>query len=72
MSRDDLLSTNAKIVGSVAEHIKSTSPKAIIIVVGNPLDAMVQQAWQVIGFDHRRAMGQTEGLAAGQWRRVFR
>src|SRR5271168_4585885 len=40
MSRDDLLSTNAKIVGSVAEQIKSTSPQAVIIVVSNPLDAM--------------------------------
>ena len=43
MSRDDLLSTNAKIVGSVAEQIKATSPDAIVIVVSNPLDAMVQR-----------------------------
>ena len=42
MSRDDLLSTNAKIVGDVAEQIKNTSPDAIVIVVSNPLDAMVQ------------------------------
>src|SRR5512136_802552 len=38
MSRDDLLATNAKIVGSVAEKVKSASPGAIVIVVSNPLD----------------------------------
>ena len=46
MSRDDLLSTNAKIVGSVAESVKATSPNAVVIVVSNPLDAMVQQVLQ--------------------------
>src|SRR5262245_62776089 len=40
MSRDDLLGTNAKIVGSVAEEIKKSSPNAVVIVVSNPLDAM--------------------------------
>ncbi|MEM6691686.1 MAG: malate dehydrogenase, partial [Planctomycetota bacterium] len=40
MSRDDLLATNAKIVTSVGEQIKATSPDAIVIVVSNPLDAM--------------------------------
>ena len=47
MSRDDLLATNAKIVGSVADEIKKSSPNAIVIVVSNPLDAMVQRALQV-------------------------
>src|SRR5207302_7338938 len=54
MSRDDLLSTNAKIVGSVAGEIKASSPDAIMIVVSNPLDAMVQRAWQASGFPPRR------------------
>src|SRR5204862_4960571 len=58
MSRDDLLATNAKIVGSVAEQIKSMSPEAIIIVVSNPLDAMVQRVLQISGFPHRRVLGQ--------------
>ncbi|MEA1950343.1 MAG: malate dehydrogenase, partial [Planctomycetota bacterium] len=40
MSRDDLLATNAKIVGSVAAEVKNTSPDAVLIVVSNPLDAM--------------------------------
>src|SRR5664279_3926206 len=50
MSRDDLLGTNAKIVGMVAEQVKATSPDAVVIVVSNPLDAMVQRALQVTGF----------------------
>src|ERR1700722_1541591 len=58
MSRDDLLNTNAKIVGSVAEQIKSSSPDAVIIVVSNPLDAMVQRALQVSGFPPARVIGQ--------------
>ena len=57
MSRDDLLSTNAKIVTSVAEQLKATSPDAVVIVVSNPLDAMVQQMWQVTGFDPARVCG---------------
>ena len=40
MSRDDLLNTNAGIVKSVAENIAKTSPKAILIIVSNPLDVM--------------------------------
>src|SRR5271170_8527497 len=50
MSRDDLLNTNFKIVGAVAAEIKNSSPKAVLIVVSNPLDAMVQRAFQVSGF----------------------
>jgi malate dehydrogenase len=68
MSRDDLLSTNAKIVSSVTEQIKSTSPEAMIIVVSNPLDAMVQRAWQVSGFHHRRVMGQAGVLDTARYR----
>jgi len=68
MSRDDLLSTNAKIVGSVAEQLRSTSPNAILIVVSNPLDAMVQRTWQVTGFPPRRVMGQAGALDAARFR----
>jgi malate/lactate dehydrogenase len=42
MSRDDLLNTNAGIVGSVTEEIVRQSPNAILIIVSNPLDAMSQ------------------------------
>ncbi|HJT36485.1 MAG TPA: malate dehydrogenase [Pirellulales bacterium] len=68
MSRDDLLSTNAKIVGAVAAEIKRTSPEAIIIVVSNPLDAMVQRAWKVSGFPTRRVLGQAGVLDTARYR----
>jgi malate dehydrogenase len=68
MSRDDLLSTNAKIVGSVAEQIKATSPNAILIVVSNPLDAMVQRVLVVSGFPHRRVLGQAGVLDTARYR----
>ena len=68
MSRDDLLSTNAKIVGSVAGEIKKTSPKAIIIVVSNPLDAMVQRVLEVSGFPHQRVLGQAGVLDTARYR----
>ncbi|HEX7450183.1 MAG TPA: malate dehydrogenase [Pirellulales bacterium] len=68
MSRDDLLSTNAKIVGAVAAEVKRTSPEAIIIVVSNPLDAMVQRAWQVSGFPTRRVLGQAGVLDTARYR----
>jgi malate dehydrogenase len=68
MSRDDLLATNAKIVGSVAEQIKATSPQAILIVVSNPLDAMVQRVLTVSGFPHRRVLGQAGVLDTARYR----
>ena len=68
MSRDDLLSTNAKIVTSVTEQVKSTSPNAHIIVVSNPLDAMVQRALQVSGFPSARVMGQAGVLDTARYR----
>ena len=68
MSRDDLLSTNAKIVTSVAEQLKATSPDAVVIVVSNPLDAMVQQMWRVTGFDHARVCGQAGVLDTARYR----
>jgi malate dehydrogenase len=68
MSRDDLLATNAKIMSAVCNELKNTSPNAIIIVVSNPLDAMVQRAWQVTGFDPRRIMGQAGVLDTARYR----
>ncbi len=68
MSRDDLLSTNARIVGSVCEQIRRTSPDAIVIVVSNPLDAMVQRALQVTGFPPRRVLGQAGVLDTARFR----
>jgi len=68
MSRDDLLGTNAKIVGSVTEQVKKTSPNATLIVVSNPLDAMVQRALQVSGFPSQRVVGQAGVLDTGRYR----
>jgi malate dehydrogenase len=68
MSRDDLLSTNAKIVGSVAEQVKQTSPNSIVILVSNPLDAMVQQALRVTGFPPQRVLGQAGVLDTARYR----
>ena len=68
MSRDDLLATNAKIMTSVCEEVKRTSPAAIVIVVSNPLDAMVQRAQQVTGFPHQRVLGQAGVLDTARYR----
>ena len=68
MSRDDLLAPTPRIVGSVAAEIKQTSPDAVVIVVSNPLDAMVQRAWQVTGFPPRRVMGQAGVLDTARFR----
>ena len=68
MSRDDLLSTNAKIVGDVAARIRETSPDAVVIVVSNPLDAMVQRMFQVTGFPAAHVVGQAGILDTARYR----
>ena len=68
MSRDDLLSTNAKIMSSVAEQVAKSSPEAVVIVVSNPLDAMVQRAFQVTGFPSARVVGQAGVLDTARYR----
>src|SRR2546428_3671999 len=57
MSRDDLLKTNYGIVKGVTEEVVKNSPNCIIIVVSNPLDAMVQTAFRVSKFPKERVMG---------------
>jgi malate dehydrogenase len=68
MSRDDLLATNARIVGDVATRIRDSSRDAIVIVVSNPLDAMVQRMFQVTGFPATRVMGQAGILDTARYR----
>ena len=68
MSRDDLLSTNVKIVGEVAEKAAHYSPDAVMIVVSNPLDAMVYTAWKKSGFAPRRVMGMAGVLDTARFR----
>ncbi len=62
MSRDDLLVKNTQIVADVSEKIKKYSPQAIIIVVSNPLDAMVYTAAKVTGFAANKVMGMAGAL----------
>jgi malate dehydrogenase len=68
MSRDDLLSTNAKIMTDVCQQVRATSQHAIVIVVSNPLDAMVQRAFQVTGFEPQRVLGQAGVLDTARYR----
>src|SRR3979411_2995596 len=56
MSRDDLLRTNADIVGKVVDEVVSRSPESILIIVSNPLDAMCQVAFRRSGFPKRRVI----------------
>ena len=58
MSRDDLVSTNEKIIASVTEQAVAQSPDAVIIVISNPLDAMCHVAKTVSGFPKERVFGQ--------------
>jgi len=68
MSRDDLVQVNAGIVKSVAENVKKYSPNAIVIVVSNPLDAMVYVAWKTTGFPAQRVMGQAGALDVARYK----
>ena len=68
MSRDDLLMTNMRIVGSVTEEVAKRSPNAILIIVSNPLDAMVQHAYKVSGFPKERVVGMAGILDTARFR----
>jgi malate dehydrogenase len=68
MSREDLLNTNAGIVRQVSEHIKRTSPNAIVIMVSNPLDVMAHVCKQVTGFPRQRIIGMAGVLDTARYR----
>jgi malate dehydrogenase len=68
MSRDDLIGTNAGIVKSVTENIVKHSPKAIIIVVSNPLDVMTYQAHITSKFNRNRVIGMAGILDTARYR----
>lgn len=67
-SRDDLVQINAGIVKSVAQNIKKFAPNAIVIVVSNPLDAMVYVMWKVTGFPTNRVLGQAGALDVARYK----
>src|SRR5205809_5290221 len=67
MSRDDLLSVNLKIIRNVAENVKTKCPGAFVIVISNPLDAMVYEMKKVTGFPRERVVGMAGVLDAGRF-----
>src|SRR6185369_4049488 len=68
MSRDDLLATNAKILTQVCDGIKKYAPKAFVIVITNPLDAMVGLVRQKTGFAKHHVVGQSGILDSSRYR----
>ncbi|HXE54592.1 MAG TPA: malate dehydrogenase [Tepidisphaeraceae bacterium] len=68
MSRDDLININTGIVKSVAASVAQYSPNAVMIVVSNPLDAMVYVAWKSSGFPTKRIIGQAGVLDTARYR----
>ena len=68
MSRDDLLKINAGIVREVTEKVRAASPDSVLIVVSNPLDAMVTLAHRVSGFPKRRVIGMAGVLDTARYR----
>ncbi len=70
MSRDDLININTGIVRQVAQNVAHHSPGAILIVVSNPLDAMVYVAWKASGLAPRKVIGQAGVLDTARYRIV--
>ncbi len=68
MSRDDLISTNAKIVKNVVENVVKYSPNSILIIVSNPLDAMCHVAFDASGFPKNRVIGMAGVLDSARFR----
>src|SRR5204862_2587620 len=68
MSRDDLVRTNADIVKQVSQQIKQHCPKAIVVVVSNPLDVMCWVTKQVTGFPRERVIGMAGVLDTARYR----
>ncbi len=67
MSRDDLLSINLKIIRQVATNVKDKAPNAFVIVISNPLDAMVYEMKKVTGFPRERVVGMAGALDSGRF-----
>jgi malate dehydrogenase len=68
MSRDDLIEVNSKIMTSVAEGIKKYAPKSFVIIISNPLDAMVTLAQKITGFPYNRVIGQAGVLDSARFK----
>jgi malate dehydrogenase len=68
MTREDLVTTNAKIVGSVVTQVAKLSPHAILLIMTNPLDSMTYVALKSSGFPRERVIGQAGVLDGGRMR----
>ncbi len=68
MTREDLLSTNVKIISNVAENVKKYAPRAFVIVVSNPLDAIVYAFHKVSGFKKNMVVGMAGALDNARFR----
>ena len=68
MSRDDLLQVNLEIVKSCVEKIKAFAPNACLVVITNPIDAMVYTAFRVSGFPRERVLGMAGVLDSARYR----
>jgi malate dehydrogenase len=67
MSRDDLLTTNAKIMRTVSENVKQYAPNSTVIIISNPLDAMVTLFKNITGFPAARVIGQAGVLDSSRF-----
>jgi malate dehydrogenase len=68
MSRDDLLEINIKIITDVANNVKKYAPNAFVIVVSNPLDAIVYSFYKVSGFSKNKVVGMAGALDSARFR----
>ena len=67
MSREDLLKTNADIVGQVVENVVKYAPNSVILMLTNPLDLMTYRAWKASGFPNNRVLGQSGVLDSARF-----
>jgi malate dehydrogenase len=68
MTREDLITKNAEIVGSVTDNIKKHAPNAMVLMVANPLDIMTYHSWKKMGVDHKLVFGQAGILDSVRFR----
>ena len=68
MNREDLLEINIKIITDVAQNVKKYAPNAFVIVVSNPLDAIVYSFYKASGFPKNKVAGMAGALDSGRFR----
>ena len=68
MTREDLITKNAEIVGSVSDNIKKYAPQAMVLMVANPLDIMTFHAWKKLGINNNMVFGQAGVLDSVRFR----